>query len=81
MERELAVMIVGALELETTPDSIQPTEALFGDGLGLDSIDALEMSLEIAKRYGVEIRAEHEHNDQIFASLSALAAYVDQHKK
>ena len=80
MERELAAIIVGALDLEMAPEDIQAGEALFGEGLGLDSIDALELSLEIAKRYGVEIKAEDERNEQIFASLGKLAAYVGQHR-
>ena len=81
MERELAGLIVTSLDLETAPEDISPDAPLFGDGLGLDSIDALELSLEIAKRYGVEIKAEDERNERIFASLSALAAFVEQHLK
>jgi acyl carrier protein len=81
MEREIAVMIVGALDLDLAPEEIDPQAPLFNDGLGLDSIDALEISLEIAKRYGVEIKAEDERNEHIFASLCNLAAYVNQHRK
>ena len=81
MEREIAVMIVGALDLDIAPEEIDPQAPLFNDGLGLDSIDALEISLEIAKRYGVEIKAEDERNEHIFASLRDLAAYVNQHRK
>lgn len=81
IEREIAVMIVGALDLELAPEEIDPQAPLFNDGLGLDSIDALEISLEISKRYGVEIKAEDERNEHIFASLRNLAAYVNQHRK
>ena len=81
IEREIAVMIVGALDLDMAPEGIDPQAPLFNDGLGLDSIDALEISLEIAKRYGVEIKAEDERNEHIFASLRDLAAYVNQHRK
>ena len=81
MEREIAVTIVGALDLDIAPEEIDPQAPLFNDGLGLDSIDALEISLEIAKRYGVEIKAEDERNEHIFASLRDLAAYVNQHRK
>ena len=78
MEHELATLIVSALDLEVTPEEIPLDAPLFGDGLGLDSIDALEISLEIAKKYGVEIKAEDERNQQIFGSLRSLAAFVNQ---
>lgn len=80
MEHELATLIVSALDLEVAPEEIPLDDPLFGDGLGLDSIDALEISLEIAKKYGVEIKAEDERNQQIFGSLRSLAAFVGQHK-
>ena len=80
MEHELATLIVSALDLEVTPEEIPLDDPLFGDGLGLDSIDALEISLEIAKKYGVEIKAEDERNQQIFGSLRSLAAFVGQQK-
>lgn len=81
MERELADLIVSALDLEVSPESIDPGAPLFNEGLGLDSIDALEISLEISKKYGIEIKAEDERNEQIFTSLRALAAFVSQHSK
>jgi acyl carrier protein len=81
MERELAELIVSALDLEVTPESIEPEAPLFNEGLGLDSIDALEISLEISKKYGIEIKAEDEQNEQIFTSLRALAAFVSKHSK
>jgi acyl carrier protein len=79
MERELATLIVAALDLDMAPETIEPDAPLFGDGLGLDSIDALEISLEVAKQYGIEIKAEDERNEHIFASLRSLAAFVAQH--
>ena len=80
-ERELAEMIIAALNLEdVTPEGIDPQAPLFGDGLGLDSIDALEIAMEIAKRYGVQIRAEDEENRRIFSSLRALSTHVQQHR-
>jgi acyl carrier protein len=80
-ERELAEMIIAALNLEdVSPESIDPEAPLFGDGLGLDSIDALEIAMEIAKRYGVQIRAEDEENRRIFSSLRALSTHVQQHR-
>jgi acyl carrier protein len=78
MEREIADLIVSTLGLEIAPGSIEPGAPLFGEGLGLDSIDALEISLEVSKRYGIEIKAEDERNGRIFASLRALAAFVEQ---
>ena len=59
----------------------QFTEApLFGEGLGLDSIDALELALAISKKYGFQLRSDNDDNRRIFASLRALSAHVQQHK-
>ena len=58
------------------PAGIDPDAALFGTGLGLDSIDALELALEISKRYGVQLKADDEDNKRIFASLRALSDYI-----
>jgi acyl carrier protein len=80
-EQELAQLIVQALNLETvTAADIKPEAALFGDDLGLDSIDALEMSLAISKRYGFQLRSDNEDNKRIFASLRSLSAYVEQNR-
>ncbi|SIP90549.1 phosphopantetheine-binding protein [Pseudacidovorax sp. RU35E] len=80
LENELAELLVSALNLEVAPDSIDPEAPLYGDGLGLDSIDILEVALEISRRYGFQLRSDDERNQQIFASLRALAAHVDAHK-
>lgn len=80
MEQELAQVMVQVLELEIAPEEIDPEAPLFGEGLGLDSIDALELSLEVSRRYGVEIKAEDERNERIFASLRALAAHVEENR-
>lgn len=78
-EGELAELIVSALNLEgVNPAEIDPEAPLFGAGLGLDSIDALELALEISKRYGVQLKAEDEDNKRIFASLRTLADHVAQ---
>lgn len=81
MEREIAALIVSTLSLEVAPDSIEPEAPLFSDGLGLDSIDALEISLEVSKKYGIEIKAEDERNGRIFSSLRSLASFVEQYSK
>jgi len=75
-ESEVARLIVGALSLEIRPEEIDPEAPLFGDGLGLDSIDALEMSLVISKAYGVQLRSDDERNHRIFASLRSLAGHI-----
>jgi acyl carrier protein len=80
-ERELAELLVESLNLEdVAPESIDPEAPLFNSGLGLDSIDALELALAISKRYGFQLRSDNDENRQIFASLRALAAHVQQHK-
>ena len=80
-QRELAELIVAALNLEgVDPAGIDPDAPLFGAGLGLDSIDALELALEISKRYGVQLKADDEDNKRIFASLRSLSDYVQGRK-
>ncbi len=77
LEREVAEMIVSALNLEVRPEEIQPEAPLFGDeGLGLDSIDILEVALVISKRYGFQLKADNEDNFRIFASLRSLTAHI-----
>jgi len=80
LERELAELFVQALNLETPAAAIDPTSSLFGDGLGLDSIDILEVALEVSHRYGFQLRSDDENNHQIFQSLRTLAAHVAQHR-
>lgn len=76
-EGEMAALIVETLDLEdTAPADIAPEAPLFREGLGLDSIDALELSLAIAKTYQVQLKADDEHDRTAFSSLRALAAYV-----
>jgi acyl carrier protein len=79
-EREIAQLIVEALNLETPADSVEPEAPLFGDGLGLDSIDVLEISLVVSKKYGVQLRADNQDNKHIFTSLRTLAAHIAQHR-
>ena len=81
LERELAELVVRELNLqEVSPDGIDPDAPLFGEGLGLDSIDALELALAISKAYGVKIRSSDEHNVEIFRSLGALSRHVADHR-
>ena len=80
-ERELAELIVTALNLEgVAPGDIDPEAPLFKTGLGLDSIDALELALEISKRYGFQLRSDDENNIRIFSSLRSLAEHIGQHR-
>ena len=80
-EHELAQLLVESLNLEgTAPDQIDPDAPLFGDGLGLDSIDALELALAISKKYGFQLRSDSDENRRIFASLRALSTHIEQHK-
>ena len=80
-ERELAELLVDALNIEgLAAADIDPEAALFGDGLGLDSIDALELALAISKKYGFQLRSDSDENRRIFASLRALSAHVEQHR-
>jgi acyl carrier protein len=80
LEAELARLLVEALNLEVTPESIDPTAQLYGDGLGLDSIDILELALEVSRRYGFQLRSDDENNHLIFQSLRSLAAHVATHR-
>lgn len=73
---EIAELIVSALNLEMSPSEIDPDGSLFGEGLGLDSIDILEVALVISKQYGIQLRADDEDNTHIFRSLRSLADYV-----
>lgn len=77
---EVASVIVEALNLDVQAADVVPDEALYGDGLGLDSIDMLEMSLVISKRYGFQLRSSSESNEAIFGSLRALCAHIAEHR-
>jgi acyl carrier protein len=80
-ERDLAELLVESLNLEgVDPAGIAPEAPLFGEGLGLDSIDALELALAISKKYGFQLRSDSDANRQVFASLRALAAHVEANR-
>ena len=80
LERELANLIVESLRLTIRAEELDASTPLFGDVLGLDSIDMLEIALAVSKQYGVELRADSVENEQIFASLRNLASYVSAHR-
>jgi acyl carrier protein len=73
---EVVALIIEALNMELEPGEVDPDGPLYGDGMGLDSIDMLEISLVISKRYGFQMRSDNEDNEKIFASPRALAAYI-----
>lgn len=79
-ERAVAGLMVNALQLELSADSIEPGMPLFGEGLGLDSIDALELALAITRAYGFELRSDDERNKQIFTSLRSLTEHIEAHR-
>ena len=80
LEGELAELIGAALNLEVLAGQIDPEAPLYGEGLGLDSIDILEIALVVSKHYGVQLRADDAANTQVFRSLRHLAAYVAAHR-
>ena len=74
---QLKTMLIEGLRLEDiTPDDLSADDALFGTGLGLDSIDALEIGVMLDRKYGVKLTSGDERNRQIFSSLRALAEFV-----
>ena len=77
LELEIKQLIISSLALEdVTPDAIDANAPLFGEGLGLDSIDALELGLALQKHYGVTLSADSQETRQHFASVNALARLV-----
>lgn len=82
LESELKKLLVTSLMLEgQAPEDIDSEAPLFVDGLGLDSIDALELGMAVSKRYGVEIDSSDEDMRNAFRSIKALAEFVDQAKQ
>lgn len=79
-EQEVAQVIVENLNLTIAPDAIEPNMPLFNDGLGLDSIDALELSLAISQRYGINIKSDDKDINRYFSSLRALSEYIYEKK-
>lgn len=79
-ELELAQLIVTALNLDVAAAEIDPAAPLYNVGLGLDSIDILEIALVISKTYGVKVRSDDENNSKIFSSLRALSSHIQEHR-
>jgi acyl carrier protein len=79
-ESEVALMMVDALNLELAPETIDPAAPLYREGLGLDSIDLLELSVVIARRYGFQIKSDDPDTTRIFSSLGALAATIKRRR-
>ena len=76
LQREVATILVEALNLEIAADAIDPQAPLYGEGLGLDSIDILEVALVVSQRYGFQLRSDDEDNVRIFRSLASLAEHI-----
>ena len=76
LQREVAALLVEALNLDTAPETIDPEAPLYGEGLGLDSIDILEVALVVSQRYGFQLRSDDEGNVRIFKSLASLAEHI-----
>jgi acyl carrier protein len=79
-EADLARLIVKALNLDMPASEIDPEAPLFGEGLGLDSIDVLEVALAISQTYGVQLRSDDEDNVRIFQSLRSLSADIQKRR-
>ncbi len=78
---ELKTLLIEGLHLEdVTSDDIIVTDPLFGEGLGLDSIDALEIAVLLDRKYGIKITSEDDRNQAIFASLNALVKFIDENR-
>lgn len=81
-EKELAALIIQTVKMEDTqPEDINPEEALIVEGLGLDSIDALDIAMAVSKKYAVALKPDDPNNRKIFSSLRSLAKYVEQHRE
>jgi acyl carrier protein len=76
LQDEVASLIVSTLNLDVSPDEIEPDASLYGDGLGLDSIDILEVALVVSKRFGFQLRADNADNVSIFSSLASLTRHI-----
>ncbi|MHB1216018.1 MAG: phosphopantetheine-binding protein [Thiobacillus sp.] len=76
LQEEVAGLIVSALNLDISPEEIQPDAPLYGEGLGLDSIDILEVALAVSKQFGFQLRSDNADNVRIFSSLASLTQHI-----
>ncbi|MGB3068514.1 MAG: phosphopantetheine-binding protein [Ottowia sp.] len=77
---EVAQLMISALNLDMQPSEIDPDAPLYGEGLGLDSIDILEVALAVSKKYGFQLRADDEEKTAIYASLRNLTQHIATHR-
>ena len=76
LQNDVARLIVSALNLDISPGEIRPDAPLYGEGLGLYSIDILEVALAVSKHYGFQLRADNADNVSIFSSLASLTRHI-----
>ncbi|MGA7181469.1 MAG: phosphopantetheine-binding protein [Thiobacillaceae bacterium] len=76
LQNDVARLIVCALNLDISPEEIQPDAPLYGEGLGLDSIDILEVALVVSKHFGFQLRSDNADNVRIFGSLASLTQHI-----
>jgi acyl carrier protein len=81
LQSEVAALLVEALNLDIAPESIDSEAPLYGEGLGLDSIDILEVALVVSQRYGFQLRSDDEDNVRIFKSLASLTDHIAAHRQ
>jgi acyl carrier protein len=81
LQREVAALLVEALNLDVSAEEIDPQAPLYGEGLGLDSIDILEVALVVSQRYGFQMRSDDTDNVKIFKSLASLADHIAAHRQ
>ncbi len=80
LQEEIRYLIITSLNLTEVPADISGDTPLYGEGLGLDSIDILEVALLVSKRYGLQLRADDGNNVQIFKTLGSLAQHIATHR-
>ena len=81
LQSEVAALAVESLNLDIAPETIDPEAPLYGEGLGLDSIDILEVALVVSQRYGFQLKSDDEDNVRIFKSLASLAEHIGANRK
>lgn len=81
LQREVAGLLVEALNLDTAAEAIDPEAPLYGEGLGLDSIDILEVALVVSQRYGFQLKSDDDDNVRIFRSLASLTEHIAANRK